>query len=227
MIEDYKTDKFGVHHQMGEIPPMVYDAKYVRDRYDTYPEHKVRGMSYLRLGHLGAVLPGILGSVTDRCTWSVLDVGYGNGRFLEVCAAAGLSASGYDVSGYALDNPLIRTFGPTPDGELPRQFFQPYDVVTFYDSLEHFPSLEFLGKLEAKHVVVSAPWCHSNPTEPEFWEWKHRRPGEHLHHFSPASLSDLMLSYGYALVCAGHAEDAVRQSLSELPNIFTAVFRRV
>lgn len=227
MNECYETDKFWVHHQVGEIQPMVYDAQYVGDRYDTYPEHKVLGMSYLRLGHLAALIPGLLGSSADRLHMKVLDVGYGNGKFLEVCAQAGMEAWGYDVSGYELKSSAIGTFGPGPGGALPPQFFLPYDVVTFYDSLEHFQSLEFLGELKAGHVVVSAPWCHFKPTEPEFWDWKHRRPGEHLHHFNPASLAFLMLSHGYASVCVGHAEDAVRQSLSELPNIFTAVFRRV
>lgn len=223
----YETDGCGVHHQVGEIEPMVYDTKYVADRYDTYPEYKVRGMSYLRLGYMAAVIPGLLAPCPAGAARSVLDVGYGNGKFLEVCAQAGLAARGYDVSGYRLANPAIETFGPLEDGALPPEFFLPYDVVTFYDSLEHFQSLEFLEKMQAEHIVVSAPWCHFNPTEPEFWEWKHRRPGEHLHHFSPATLADLMAQYDYGLVDMVHAEDAIRQSLSELPNIFTATFRRL
>lgn len=213
----YWTDRFGVHHQDGK-PEVVYNVKYVRERYDAYGI-KTRAMSCLRLGFIASRLP-----------WSqvrtVLDVGYGNGDFLRMVASSGKGAFGTDVSGYPIEDPNVEL--------VPADWLsQDVSLLTMFDVLEHFPDLNFLAKLRAKWVVISAPWCHWQPGEPGFAEWKHRRPGEHLHHFNPKSLRLLMESVGYQKVCRDddwNIEDGLRGPVvvegEERENIFTSIFAR-
>jgi len=209
---EYQVDQWGVIHQ---VPPTVtqrYDRTYVAERYDSIPD-KVRQMSLLRVGF-------IIGTV--RSFYTLLDVGYGNGDFLDVwrlCPEWHVEVTGHDVSGYPPPTG-IETIGRD---EIPKRVF---DVVTFFDSLEHLPDLGLLFELNARHVVVTAPWCHAARLGVEwFRDWKHRRPGEHLHHFSPSSLLLLMQSRGYAPVqCGQPIEDVLRRPANGYENTFTAVY---
>ncbi len=93
-----------------------------------------------------------------------------------------------------------------------------YHIITFYDSLEHFPSLDFLGTLAADYLVISLPWCHWNERgwwQPEFRTWKHFKPGEHLHYFNDVSLKKLLKHHGFLCLHAGNVEDGIRGSLEE------------
>jgi len=103
---------------------------------------------------------------------------------------------------------------------------QHYDVVTFFDSLEHYPDIDFVQKLNCNYVVVSLPWCH-NTSDEWFSTWKHRKPDEHLHHFDLSSLTNFMRSQGFRLVGNSNVEDTIRKSASTLPNILTAVFEQI
>lgn len=206
----YIIDEFGVVHQ---DPPVVmerYDCDYVRTRYDSIPD-KVREMSFLRIGWLvGAV----------KSFTSILDVGYGNGDFLRTLGLWSdwkLARYGFDVSGY-----------PLPDGcESADSLRADVDVACFFDSLEHIPDLdEALSSLRANWIAVTAPW---RPALTAFGSWRHRRPGEHLHHFTPDSLARLMASKGYeAVIYRETLENALRPpQAGEERNTFTALYRRV
>jgi hypothetical protein len=104
-------------------------------------------------------------------------------------------------------------------------FNSAWDVVTFFDSLEHFPDPTIFSKINAKYIVITVP----DPTLViDFKNWKHWKPGEHLYHFTPCSLRELFS--GYNLVDSSFFEDIVRGKVldkeTEINNTMTYVFER-
>ena len=205
MIENYKKDQFGVVHQI-DHNPYTYNKEYVT-HYNEYND-LTRKMGFLRIGYL----TGAIGPVN-----SILDVGYGNGAFLEAASTLAKTVGGYDV----FDNPCL------PDGctTVTDITSDTWDVITFFDSLEHFESLDFIKDLKCNYIVISAPWCHYPDDDTWFTNWKHRKPDEHLHHFNDLSLEALMNYYGYSKVCSSNIEDAIRTPTESTPNILTAIFK--
>lgn len=187
-----------------EYPALVtakYNQEYVDKRYETYKTTDT--MSYLRVGFLKYLTKA----------GRLLDVGYGNGAFVRAASAAGFDAYGNDVhkADYGIREAELN------DGT-------DWDVVTFFDSLEHFPDLEVIRDLSRRshYVIVSLP---NRPARfPQSLSWKHHRPGEHLHYFCLTSLSRLFNDK--KLVVVSDLEDTIRGSDSEGQNILTTVFVR-
>jgi hypothetical protein len=187
----------------------VYDHAYVA-RYEHYPQ---------------AALSSIRAELVNR--WApdarnVLDIGCGTGAFLEAMRLISpqVDLHGHDISPYPLPD-FINRVGANWTA-------QEWDVVTFFDSLEHFDSLDFVRQMRARTVVVSLPWYHSCLGPEWFRDWKHRRPGEHLWHFDPLSLANLFTKARLRAVWLGNPEDEVRlpEPDAQGPNILTMVFRR-
>jgi hypothetical protein len=105
-----------------------------------------------------------------------------------------------------------------------------YDLVCFFDSIEHFAAFDEIFGLSTRHVVASVP----DPPELLLSEprlWRHYKPGEHLHYFSRDSLDLLIHRWGLAYKIAdGHPEDAIRGKLTidgrTYDNIYTAIYSR-
>ena len=163
MLENYSKNIDGIVYQVDK-QHIDYDKDYVNTRYVKYGELPTY-MGYLRLGN-------IIGSL-NRVPKSILDVGYGDGSFLKVCSNIVPECYGYDISTYPIPN------GCTQVGSITENF---YDVITFFDSLEHFEDIEFVRDLKCSAVCISVPHCHYRNDE-WFENWKHRRPNEHLWHF--------------------------------------------
>jgi methyltransferase family protein len=158
---------------------------------------QVRALSHRRFEILKAFVP----------RGRLLDYGEGTGRFREIAART------WPTFGYDLGRPM-------PAG--------PWDVVTFFDSLEHLVHpAEAIRDLQPRWIMVSVPWCH-HPDRPDwFLAWKHRKPGEHLWHFSAAGLDQFMASVGYEPIMRSSFEDDIRRRDGDLPNILSGIFRRV
>jgi hypothetical protein len=175
-----------------------YDASYV-STYDSYPTEM---MAYLRVGFLKAFVRG----------GRLLDVGYGNGDFVRAAAAAGFDAYGSEIHG--VDCGIREVVLATDDSR--------WNVVTFFDSLEHFPEFELVRDLlrRTHYVMVSLP---KRPrTFPRDRAWRHFKPGEHLHYFSELSLQHVVQK---PLLALSDIEDAIRRGSSPgQQNILTAVF---
>ena len=179
-----------------------YDHAYVA-RYEKYPEKE---LSRIRAKLFHRFFPKAN---------SVCDIGYGTGSFLRAVREIkpGISCHGFDVSPY-----------PAPDFVKlePRWRETEWPVVTFFDSLEHF---EHLPRFEARGAIVSVPWYHPSLGHDWFYRWKHRRPGEHLWHFTPDSLAAAMQGNDLRPIFIGSPEDAVRKNDGDWPNILTMVFK--
>jgi hypothetical protein len=180
-----------------------YDHAYVA-RYENYPQAELSAIrAKLVMKHAGDF-------------YTICDVGFGTGAFLSVIGRARPTAKlhGFDVSPY-----------PAPDFVTVDPDWQrkQWDVVTFFDSLEHFVDLP---KVNAKCVVVSVPWYHYVLGEKWFNEWKHRRPGEHLWHFNSHSLACVFERQGMRQIYCGNPEDKIRTSDSKMQNILTMIFSR-
>ena len=207
MLENYKIDKNGVIHQL-DYKIIEYNPEYIEQRYYQYPE-KCVNMGYLRLGYL----IGSLGRIPD----SILDVGYGSGDFLKVCREIIPDCYGYDI-----------TTLPPPEGtKLVTSIYENYyEVVSFFDVLEHFEDINEIKKLNCSYLFISLPWCHNHSDE-WFKNWKHRRPNEHLHHFNENSLNEFLKEIGYVKISSTKIEDTIRKSDQKDPNILSAIYKKI
>lgn len=176
-----------------------YAGDYGARTYDTYPPDT----SLLRAGY-------VLGR-TCLTSGKVLDIGYGNGAFLALMRKGGFSCFGNDLH-------------QRPDGVRRGSVDDAYDVITMFDSLEHLPSLAL--PMLAEHIIISIPhrpmWFLKHPEN-----WRHFKPGEHLHYFTPRSLSWLMDLRGLSLRHRMPLEDIARRPQVGLAiNIMTYHFAR-
>ena len=206
-------------------PRVVYGRGYIEERYGGIPE-KMRRLADHRVRAARAHLPR---HPAGGCWW--LDYGCGVGAVVDAVMRDARAGYGHDLAyhgpdaecGYGWNRSrfLYAPFAASPAGRA-------WDVASFFDVLEHLPDPDrVIRTLAAETVVVSVPWCHF----PERWEWfrtwKHRRPGEHLHHWNRGTLAAFFGGLGYAEVVSGCVEDGYRPNPQQAePNILTAVFRR-
>lgn len=207
MLNNYEVTQDGVIKQV-ESNPYSYDLSYSDSRYSNFND---RGnILNLRLGYI----IGSIGEVPN----SILDVGYGNGDFLDSCNGFIRTLYGNDIQpAYPLKP------GITFVEDITKQYA---DVFTFFDSLEHFSDIEFVKDLQCKYVVISLPWCTNGLDDTWFENWKHRKPDEHLYHFTEKSLTNFMNRQGYTLMNYCNLEDKVRIDKALSPNILTACFKK-
>lgn len=138
----------------------------------------------------------------------LLDVGCGNGEFLQIMAQKGWSVAGIDPSSVAITNAKKRL--PSADlriGQLtPKSFTAKFDVITMWHVLEHVPHpLQFFqaassllsrrGRLflevpNADSLLLS--WFGSA------YNWL--MVPEHIHYYSKASLSFLSQAVGLEVI---------------------------
>ncbi len=208
-MENYKILNNGVIHQYKLFSKLKeYNKDYINSRYNSYGEKGLQ-MAYLRLGHL----LGVLGKIPK----SILDIGYGNGDFLKVSQKIIPNCYGNDISNY-----------PTPDNvEFVENIKEKhFDVITFFDVLEHFENIEFVKDLKCNYIMISVPNCHFF-SEEWFENWKHRRPDEHIFHFNEKSLNNYFKEMGFVKISYSNIEDIIRIPVDNNSNILTAIFKKV
>lgn len=206
MIKNYAANVDGLVYQVN-AKPFVYDTKYVGG----YEAHGILNqlMSNLRLGFV----IGSLGYVPN----SILDVGYGNGAFLTECIKLIPGCYGFDISG-----------APIPQGATFIEDWKTHevDVMTFFDSLEHFEDPYFISALPTNNIIISLPNCHSPENDVWFENWKHRKPDEHRWFFNFENIKNFADRAGFDVVTTCNIEDTIRKSVDESPNILTAYLTR-
>lgn len=207
MLNNYNVNQDGIVYQV-ETNPIEYNPNYIQTSYSTYGQLPTY-MAYLRLGNI----IGALGRVPT----SILDVGYGDGSFLKVCNDIIPECYGYDISTYPVPDGCKIASSMTEDS---------YDVITFFDSLEHLENIEFVKDLKCQAVCITVPHCH-NINDEWFENWKHRKPNEHLWHFNYKSLTLFMERMGFVLVSSNNIEDTIRKHpTQEQTNILTSIFKK-
>lgn len=208
MLKNYKKLSDGTIKQI-KISPFVYDYNYSNNYNSDIYKLNSKFISYLRFGFL----VGVIGRLPN----SIVDVGYGNGEFLNVCKTAVKECYGYDVSDYPIPNGVVRV------NSITEQFF---DVITFFDSLEHFDDISFVKELKCNYICISVPHCHYFSDE-WFDGWKHRKPDEHIWHFNRNSLLNFMMDSNYILLNEFNAiEDLIRSPIDDNENILTMIFKK-
>lgn len=208
MINNYEITQDGVIKQIN-ITPFNYDIDYSDSRYSIFND---RGnILNLRLGY-------IIGSI-GKIPTSLMDVGYGNGDFLDSCTEFIPKLYGNDIQpAYPLNEGITFVDDITS---------QEAEVITFFDSLEHFTDIEWVKDLKCKYAVISLPWCYNGLDDEWFANWKHRKPDEHLYHFNEKSLEKFMTRQGFKMVNYCNLEDKVRVDKNLSPNILTACFKKI
>src|SRR5277367_1969417 len=114
---------------------MVYDADYAH-QYDHRPHE---AMSRIRWEFIQQHLGLPQGS-------KVLDIGYGNGAFLKLAQREGMDIFGIDLHGEDFGVPEV-DYDTTID----------FDLICFFDSIEHLPEFDLIYGLNARNVIVSIP----------------------------------------------------------------------
>ena len=205
-----------------------YDRVYVASRYDVYST--TPAMSRLRRNVIEGVL-GLHESIPESARLGmgtmplikgrVLDVGYGNGSFIREMREHGWDAYGNDVNPTEYEG--VRQVPLPANGDLLQ-----WRAITFFDSLEHFESLEVIRKVGAYTgwIFVSCPACPIwfPASQDRNVTWKHYLPGEHHHYFHSASLVRLFSSKDVEarLAYLDYPEDSIRGTLPDgSPNIMT------
>lgn len=204
---NYEVDRFGVIVQT-DHRPFVYDPNYSA----TYDKPEYTRQSEL----LQSMRYGFVCAAHGEPVRTLMDVGYGNGAFINFAKQHVPHVYGHDVTGVPLD-------GAYSMPEIVKA-----DVITFWDVLEHFPSLEFVKDLPAETVCISLPYCHFL-TEGKEWfdnQYPHRKPDEHIRHFNSISLTAMMSALGWKTVSISTHEDIVRKSKHGLQNILSMAFKR-
>ena len=207
-LENYVKLDNGVIKQK-IINKIEYNYEY-SNKYNNHGE-KGNYLSYLRLG----VLLGNINKIPN----SILDVGYGNGVFLNAAKNIITNCSGFDISGFPLPDDIIIENS---------MYEKHFDVICFFDSLEHFDDINIINKLDCNYVFISVPWCHYLSDE-WFLNWYHRKPNEHLWHFNSESLIRFFEENGYKNIYLGNVEDTIRKNstCNVYPNILSAIFKKI
>ena len=208
MKKNYEITEDGIIKQTN-ITPFNYDIDYSDSRYSIFND---RGnILNLRLGYI----VGSIGKIPN----SLMDVGYGNGDFLDSCKNFIPELYGNDIPpSYPLNQGINFVENITE---------QEVEVITFFDSLEHFPDIEFIKDLKCKYAIISLPWCYNGLDDTWFTNWKHRKPDEHLYHFNEKSLEKFMNRQGFKMINYCNIEDKIRIDKTLTPNILTGCFKKI
>lgn len=160
---------------------------------------------------------------------SLLDVGCHTGGLLRLIKPVRnySKVAGVDVNQIALKHLHgIQTY---------TDFFsikEQYDVVTFFDSIEHFFHLrETLSHLadiiKPKVVVVSVPNAVFNDqTLLNILDWHHYKPNEHIYYFNKDTLQAAFAQFNYEMMSCVYTESIIRNKKGPDHNIITAVFKK-
>lgn len=203
---EYQINQDGV---LSQLNPQVikYDFDYIADRYGPIKD-KRDNMSHLRY----AYMLGVIGK-----PFTMLEIGYGAGDFIKLCAKSGIECYGYDITGI-----------PAPTGvTYTDNIYEHVDVVCMFDVLEHFEDVNFIKDLNTQFIYVSVPNCQYPHDEAYLtYAYPHLRPNEHLHHFNYQSLINHFDRNGYKLKASSYVEDIIRHRPNIDNNILTAIFER-
>jgi len=142
----------------------------------------------------------------------ILDFGCGCGSFIKY-------AQGW-VSRVSKDS-NISGFDINPYGDYcdVTALLNGFNIVTFWDSLEHIKNpVKLIKGLNPEYIFISTP--STEDYDGDMLDYHHYYPGEHVHYFNHSSLSRLLSECGYKEIVHHYEESTVRKSCGE-KNIIT------
>lgn len=174
----------GVEHQVVRMTPQQ-----LGDWYRTQYHAGIYTHSYeqdLKVGRMRVA------SYSSYLKGHVLDVGSGNGAFVNAAVEKGIDAWGQEISDYA-GNGRIYT------GDLDQTYFptEHFDVVTLHDVLEHLPDPRTMLS-EILRILKPDGWLIVE--FPDFRAERHWKEIEHLWMLTLHQLADLLGSAGFKVV---------------------------
>jgi SAM-dependent methyltransferase len=141
---------------------------------------------------------------------TLLDVGCGDGNFLKAASGVGWTAIGTDIGG-ALEN--AQANGLEAYGSLDEvRERAPFDAVTMWHTLEHFPdpkdTLERVRTLVAEDATLIVAVPDAAGLQASFFRrnWFHLDVPRHLYHFSRRALESLLRRAGFRVEGWRHQE---------------------
>lgn len=137
---------------------------------------------------------------------SVLDIGAGCGTFVRQARDAGYNAKGFDVIPKTVEHLReIDAFADDPES---------FDVVTFWDSLEHIENPEtVLGRVAPGAIVLVAMPIFDDLRN--IRASKHYRPGEHFYYMTLDGLVGWMALWGFRMLeVSDHETVAGRENIA-------------
>lgn len=142
---------------------------------------------------------------------TLLDYGCANGGF-HLSTRNGFAAAGFDVNPYS---PFNKPYDP----------LKVYDILTFWDSLEHIPDFkDVILCHDPTWIFLSTPNLESvkGPVK----DWKHYKPHEHIYYFDQYSLTTIFDALDYKIIETNFEEGALRDPLCPEAIISVALRKR-
>lgn len=176
--------------------PYLYDQAYY-DRYVHYKDEEV-GRSLIKI-RTELVYKHV-------SKGNLLDFGCATGDF-HVSLNSGIKGHGYDINPHfgfrGINNLDVR-------------------ILTMWDVIEHINDpTPLMRHVNPDYIFISTP-STDDYKDPDFGNWRHYRPHEHVHYFNEKSLRWFLTKHGYEIAEVNYNESAVRQSGGE-KNILTMV----
>ncbi len=145
------------------------------------------------------------------CPGKVLDVGCGQGTFLQLLKEGGWDCYGIELT-EASASRASRLGIPVAVGEIDENGFAPhsFDLITLWQVLEHLPeplkTLKKLTRLLKKGgiLAISTPNIDSLQARASTRQWFHLDPPRHLCLFSPQTLEGMVSSLGFTFLKIRH-----------------------
>lgn len=180
----------------------IYDKSY-QDKYHVYADTE-------------------LGRAIHKVRWDLVQRhAHGNLKILDWGCAVGAfhknSPNGYVTSGYDINPHSGFNEKPNP--------LNHWDVMTFWDSIEHDPQFYRIVSVYApRYIFLATPNLES--VNGNIKEWKHYRPYEHIFYFDRYSLEFIFDSLGYDMVETNFEEGVLRDPSCPEAIISAAFVRR-
>jgi len=196
-----------------------YDGPFIKQishsDFDYTVDYKARQstnveMSYLRLGWLSASI-----SYDKLSAMKAVDIGSGNGVFVDCASAILGEIHGYDLCGKSISREDLMSTS--------------WDLVILSDVLEHYDDIAELFDMKWEYAMISFPETPSVVNFGELKSWRHFKPNEHIYHLDLQGMKEWLTNTepGIQVVRCGHFEDHIRKRWDEnLPNITTMLIHR-
>jgi len=181
----YEIDKYGFIKQSSHTT-FNYDVDY-KMRQGTTAE-----MAFMRIGWICAVI-----GYENVSKFNVVDIGCGNGMFVECAKKVFKSAYGFDLDGESITKEeLLKT---------------EWDLIVLTDVIEHMEDIDSIFDINWKYSMISFPETPDVSEFDELRNWRHFKPNEHLYFLKSVGVKEWMERNGCEVICQDCFEDAIRK----------------